>query len=548
MMSFLNGLTIKIRIQSIVFWGLFFLALTTFVSFNSFSASKSHFEEFKVKQIHLIRISSDVSDSIASLQNVFLTAASSQLKLQSNYKNKNIEIQQDIKNSIEKLKKLSADEEFKTLVKIIKNLELRTKALGSIGLGMVEEFTDEEADSEDKVDAIESYNSVALKAKSDLKKLVDFSNNSLADSMLSFADNLSKAQIQILIIAIVAFILQIFFGSIFGILIQKSLEELQYAVQEINAKKDFTFYKEIAANDEISNIYKSLNNLILSTKDAIIESKNSADNNQTIVKTVDNSFIDMSKSMDDTSTIISNTTQYGKETVLMIKEATDDADVVRSDIDKVGNILAIASKDIVDMIEEVNKNAEVEMALVDDLSRLSNDAQQITNVLSVIGDIADQTNLLALNAAIEAARAGEHGRGFAVVADEVRKLAERTQKSLGEINATVSVIVQSINDVSGKMSSNADNIEKITKISASAKEQIELTVETMNETSTAMNTSLDALYKTSDSTNHIINKINDISVEVQKNVSNTNLISGEINSLEDNAKTLKDKLSQFKTS
>lgn len=99
--------------------------------------------------------------------------------------------------------------------------------------------------------------------------------------------------------------------------------------------------------------------------------------------------------------------------------------------------------------------------LAEQLSQLSHDAEQAKEVLTVIGDIAEQTNLLALNAAIEAARAGEHGRGFAVVADEVRKLAERTQKSLTESNATISVVVQGIGDSSETMNMNAREMEQL---------------------------------------------------------------------------------------
>ncbi len=327
----------------------------------------------------------------------------------------------------------------------------------------------------------------------------------------------------------------------------KPLNAFKNKILEISQNNDLTQRVDTNAPQEIKEMAESFNKLIQSLHELIVSAKQSSSENASISHELSTTALRVGNSVESSVNIVEEATSQATMVNSEIVTAINDAQESKEDITKANSNLETARDDIVTLASKVQETAQSEAELAQSMDTLSNEANEVKTVLVIISDIADQTNLLALNAAIEAARAGEHGRGFAVVADEVRKLAERTQKTLSEINATISVVVQSIIDASTQMNNNSKEIQDLVEITHSVEERIGETVEVVNDAVNATNKTVGDFEDTGKNVDVIVTKVEEI-----KEISSTNARSVEeiasaaehLNALTDQLNT---KLETFRT-
>ena len=357
----------------------------------------------------------------------------------------------------------------------------------------------------------------------------------------------AKIILHSLIAALLIFIIVI---SFMILLINKyfiqPINNLKNTVEYIIKNKDFTKQIKISSKDEIADIGRSFNELMEAVDDIFKETGMIVQRNNIVTERIDAVSNELKKSFEKEHDSFKNADETYNTINSALQEVIHETVGVSeyiTDSDKKLNLM----KEKIDVLSGViEKSVEKETAIASKMNELTNNINDIKNVLTVINEIADQTNLLALNAAIEAARAGEHGRGFAVVADEVRKLAEKTQKSLSEINASVNVIIQEMNNSNEEISKTAEESKELINISDETKLFIE-------EVSDSMNKSVNAITSVGNESQENIQKLNALSEVmdalnkiVEMNYKKMNEVSNNIDNLKSSMHSLKNKIEEFK--
>jgi len=327
----------------------------------------------------------------------------------------------------------------------------------------------------------------------------------------------------------------------------KPIENFKNTLTIIGNNHDLTIKVNENAPQELSEMASSFNKLIVTLKDLIETSKQSSAENASISHELSTTAMGVGENVEKSVGVIDEATKKADSIKDEIALAVQEAQGSKLEILRANENLNHARDEIVSLTHKVQSSAELEVELSDRMQTLSHEANEVKSVLAIIADIADQTNLLALNAAIEAARAGEHGRGFAVVADEVRKLAERTQRSLTEINATINIIVQSIMDVSTQMSTNSQEIQELSNSAMDVESKINDSVNIVKKAVMSTDKTVSDFEKTGKNVEEIVSQVREINKISSQNARSVEEIAAAAEHLNTMTDELHTKLETFRT-
>jgi len=247
-------------------------------------------------------------------------------------------------------------------------------------------------------------------------------------------------------------------SALLGRSISRPLSQAVRIAEQVSSEKDFTRSIPVEGVTEVQRTAQAFNNLIGTFRHILSEARTSSEGVSSAAASISASSTQLSRSADIQAESAATVAAAATEVSSSVSETATRAATAAELVDKASADTHSALDIMQEMVGRVEQAASQVTASQADVQSLAASSKQIGGIVGVIREIAEQTNLLALNAAIEAARAGEQGRGFAVVADEVRKLAERTASSTREISTLIHEIQQHVDSTVDSMQAAGVNV------------------------------------------------------------------------------------------
>ncbi|MDR2092354.1 MAG: methyl-accepting chemotaxis protein [Azoarcus sp.] len=327
--------------------------------------------------------------------------------------------------------------------------------------------------------------------------------------------------------------------------ITRPLSEVRNAMTAIEASRDFTHRVPIASQDEVGQAAHAFNLLLGSLQEAFKGILANVEQLMKITAELAENTHDVAQNSESASESTAAIAAAVEEMSVSITRVSDNAKDTL-DVSKHTGELSHQGSDVIrDTVARMREMAESVANSSATIAELGKQSEQISSIVQVIKDVADQTNLLALNAAIEAARAGEQGRGFAVVADEVRKLAERTSAATGEIASMISAIQESSHSAVHAMSHAAKQVEQSVSLADRAGNAISDIQQGAEEVRHHVNDITQALTEQGIASQNIAQQVERVARAAEGNSAKTREAAGAVGKIKVTAQGVRTAIGQF---